>query len=97
IETYVAESTLLRTEKILEQKGEDAAKVQVEIVKTLFTDLSDKVFKSGKDAILSMAEGDEQRMMLMGLKRFTKYAGHNTKASRRLIAQHLINAHQYSI
>lgn len=96
IDTYVAESTLLRTEKILELKGEEAAKIPTEMVRALFTDLSDKVFKSGKDAILAMAEGDEQRMMLMGLKRFTKYAGHNTKACRRAIAQHLIQANQYS-
>jgi len=36
----------------------------------------DIVEKSGKESIISFAEGDEQRMMLMGLKRFTKYANY---------------------
>ncbi|HTF81319.1 MAG TPA: acyl-CoA dehydrogenase family protein, partial [Cytophagales bacterium] len=97
IDTYVAESTLLRTEKIIASKGEAAAKLQIEITKTLFHDTADKVNKAGKDAVYGMAEGDELRMMLMGIKRFTKYIGHNTKASRRNIAAALIAAHQYSI
>ncbi len=97
IDTYVAESTLLRTEKLISTKGEAATKIQIEITKTLCHDTADKVNKAAKDAVFSMAEGDELRMMLMGVKRFTKYAGHNVKASRRAIAAYLIAANQYSI
>lgn len=97
IDTYVLESALLRTEKLVATKGEAAAKIQIEITKTLSHDTADKVNKSGKDAIYSMAEGDELRMMLVGIKRFTKYVGYNTKVSRRNIAAALIEAHQYNI
>lgn len=97
IDTYVLESALLRTEKLVAAKGEAAAKIQIEITKTLSHDTADKVAKSGRDAIYSMAEGDELRMMLVGVKRFTKYVGYNTKLSRRNIAAALIAANQYSI
>ncbi len=52
-------------------------------------------FKNGKDAINGFAEGDEQRMMLLGLKRFTKTEPFNTKDARRNIAAVLIEANKY--
>ena len=55
----------------------------------------DKVNKYGKDAINAFAEGDEQRMMLLGLKRFTKAAAVNTKDARRLIANKMIEANDF--
>jgi hypothetical protein len=33
----------------------------------------DIITQKGKESIISFADGDEQRMMLMGLRRFTKY------------------------
>jgi hypothetical protein len=58
-------------------------------------DAIDKVNKAGKEAINSFAEGDEQRMMLLGLKRFTKSAPFNSKDARRRIADKLIAANKY--
>lgn len=95
IYTYVAESTLLRVEKLIASKGEEAAEAQIAIVKTYFYDVADKINKSGKDAINSFAEGDEARMMLMGLKRFTKTDSINPKEMRQLIATKLIEANKY--
>ena len=56
---------------------------------------ADKILKSGKDAINSFAEGDEQRMMLMGLRRFTKVEPYNVKESRRRIAGKMLEAGHY--
>jgi hypothetical protein len=97
MDIYVAESTLLRTEKLIELKGEAACKVQVEITKTLCHDTADRANKAAKDAVYAMAEGDELRMMLMGIKRFTKYEGHNTKTARRIIAAALVEANEYRL
>lgn len=94
---YQAESALLRVEKLIEQKGEAAAAIQIAIVKTYFYDVADRIEKAGKDAVLSFAEGDEARMMLTGLKRFTKTAHVNPKALRQEIAQHLIEAGEYKL
>ena len=84
--TYLAESTLLRVEKLIESKGEENAELQIAITKTYFYDAADKLNKAAKDAINSFAEGDEARMMLMGLKRFTKTQPFNSKSARQKIA-----------
>ncbi len=94
--TYQAESVLLRVEKMIEMKGEAACEAQIAIVKTYFYDIADKIDKAGKDALNSFAEGDELRMMLMGMKRFTKTEPFNPKASRQLIAEKLITANKYA-
>ncbi|GAB5418291.1 MAG: acyl-CoA dehydrogenase family protein [Crocinitomicaceae bacterium] len=95
IDTYMAESTLLRVQQMIDAKGEEACKEQIAIVKTLFYDTADRINKSGKDAVNSFAEGDELRMMMMGLKRFTKTQPFNVKEARQLIAQAVIDANTY--
>ncbi|WP_109695116.1 acyl-CoA dehydrogenase family protein [Chitinophaga deserti] len=96
IETFVSESALLRLIKLTEQRGEAATALQADIVRTYLTDAADRVHKSGRDAINGFAEGDEQRMMLLGLKRFTKTTPFNTKDARRRIADKLISDGKYS-
>lgn len=95
IEVYVAESLLLRVEKLVSMKGEAAAQAQLSMLKVYFYDAADKINKSGKDALNSFVEGDEHRMMLMGLKRFTKVDAINSKEERRKIAAQLIEANKY--
>lgn len=95
IETFNAESVLLRVMKMVEQKGETACQLQLDIMRTYLYDAADKVNKSGKDAINSFADGDEQRMILMGLKRFTKAEPFNCKDARRRIADKMIIEGKY--
>jgi alkylation response protein AidB-like acyl-CoA dehydrogenase len=96
IETFNAESVLLRVMKMTEQKGEAATALQQDIMRVYLYDAADKVNKAGKDAINSFAEGDEQRMILMGLKRFTKAEPLNTKDARRRIADKMIATGKYA-
>ena len=93
--TYMAESTLLRVQQMIEKNGEEACQEQIAMVKTYFFDSADKINKVGKDALVSFAEGDELRMMMMGLKRLTKTEPYNVKEARQLISQKLIDANQY--
>lgn len=95
IMTYMAESVLLRVEKLISKKGEEACEHEIAIVKTYFYDTADRINKAGKDAINSFAEGDEAKMMLMGLKRFTKTDGFNPKEARQKIAQRVIESNKY--
>ena len=97
IKVYIAESTLLRVEKEAAAKGEEALAVEADIARVYLADAVDIVEKAGKDAISSMAEGDEQRLLLMGLKRFTKTELLNVKESRRRIAAKLIADNEYSV
>ncbi|MBO9658863.1 MAG: acyl-CoA dehydrogenase, partial [Chitinophagaceae bacterium] len=97
IETFNAESALLRVMKLAEQKGADAVQYENDIVRTYLYDAADHINKFGKDAINSFAEGDEQRMMLLGLKRFTKADPFDSKEARRRIAAKLISDNKYPL
>jgi alkylation response protein AidB-like acyl-CoA dehydrogenase len=95
IDVYVCESLQLRVEKLAGMKGEAACAEQLEIVRLYFNDAAGRIHKAGQDAINSFAEGDEQRMMLMGLKRFTRTDPLNVKEARRKIAAKLIAENKY--
>lgn len=95
IKTFHAESILLRVLKMVEEKGNESTALHVDMMQTYLYDAADTINKSGKDAINAFAEGDEQRMILMGLKRFTKAEPFNTKAARRRIADAAINSGRY--
>ncbi|MBC6491961.1 acyl-CoA dehydrogenase family protein [Flavihumibacter stibioxidans] len=97
IETYNAESALLRVMKLVEQRGEAACQMELDMARTYLYDAADKINKYGKDAINAFAEGDEQRMMLLGLKRFTKTAPFNSKEARRRVAAKIISDNKYPL
>jgi len=94
---FHAESALLRLEKLTAQKGAAAVSIQEDIVKTYLYDAADAINKAGKDALNSFAEGDELRMMHIGLKRFTKVDPYNTKDARRRICAQLVADNGYKL
>ena len=96
IETFVAESALMRIIKISDKQGEAASALQIDMMRCYLNDAIDKVNKAGKEAINAFAEGDEQRMMLLGLKRFTKSAPFNSKDARRRISEKLVAENKYA-
>lgn len=95
ITTFNAESALLRVIKMSETNAADAA-LQTDMMQIYLNDAADAINKAGKEAINAFADGDEQRMMLLGLKRFTKTAPFNSKEARRRVADHLIAANKYN-
>ena len=96
IEIYMAESGILRTEKNVKRFGEDTQKEQIAMAQLYLYNAVEIITKSGREGIISFAEGDEQRMMLMGLKRFTKYANYpNVVALRNTIAEKVTAENKY--
>lgn len=95
IEGYVAESALLRTEKLVAMKGEDQVGPQIDMARVYLYEAVEKAALAGRQALYAFAEGDEQRMMLMGLKRFTKLEPYNLKDARRRIADYAIAKNEY--
>lgn len=89
IDVFHAETALLRAIKLVEKKGEAQCGFELDIARTFLYDTTDRVHKKGKDAIIAFATGDELKMMLMGMQRFTKMAPFNTKDARRRIAAKL--------
>ncbi|AXE19948.1 acyl-CoA dehydrogenase [Runella rosea] len=95
IEIYAAESAVLRTEKLIGMKGEAACALQKDLAMCYLHEAVEKINSAGKSAIMGFAEGDELRVMLMGLKRFTKIEPMNTKNARRRIADAMIAENKY--
>jgi hypothetical protein len=95
IETFNAESALLRAMKLADQRGEAGAAYEIDIMRSYVYDAADRIGKYGKDAINAFSDGDEQRMMLLGIKRFTKVESFNSKEARRRIAAKLLNDNKF--
>ena len=95
IKTFIAESMLLRVMKLTEKADGQNTDVQQAMLHVYLNDAVDALAKAGKEAINSFAEGDEQKMMLLGLKRFTKTDPFNAKEARRLVAAKLIEEGKY--
>jgi alkylation response protein AidB-like acyl-CoA dehydrogenase len=95
IELYVAESTLLRVEKLIGQRGEKSCEVQKEMAINYLHHAVEKAASCGREAIMAFADGDELRLLLMGLKRFTKVDPYNLKEARRKIANYVIEKGEY--
>ena len=85
IDTFQAESVLLRAMK-MQEAGHPLADMAADVARTFIYDAADRINAAGKNAVNAFADGDEQRMMLLGVKRFTKAAAFNATAARRRIA-----------
>jgi hypothetical protein len=94
MQTFQAESMLLRSMKMKENDHTEAT-LALDATRVFISDAADAILHAGKNAVNAFAEGDEQRMMLMGLKRFTKTNSFNTKEARRRIAEKLIATEKY--
>lgn len=92
IDTYLAESVLLRSLKSASMKGEAEVAEQLAMAQVFIRDAADRIHKNAKEAVSAFAEGDERQGMLMGAKRFTKYQPFNSVKARRLVAKKVIAA-----
>jgi alkylation response protein AidB-like acyl-CoA dehydrogenase len=95
IEGYVAESTILRVEKMISMRGEKACEIEKEMAIIYLHHAIEKAASAAKQAIYAFAEGDELRFMMLGLKRFTKIDPYNLKEARRRVANHVIEKGEY--
>lgn len=95
IECYVAESILLRVEKLIAKRGKESCEIEIQMALIYLHYAVEKIAACGKQAITSFADGDEQRLMLMGLKRFTKIDPINLKVARRKVADFAIEKGSY--
>ena len=95
-QVYAFESTLLRTEKLVAKNGEAAMGRQLDMLRMLMHSAANIINNAGKEVIYTFEANDEQRMLLMGLKRFTKVKPFDLKAARRRVAKEVIEANAYS-
>jgi hypothetical protein len=95
IEVFACESAYLRTMKLSKSKSGDELQPYIDMTKVYINEAIEKVNLYGKHAITAFAEGDELKMLLLGLKRFTKLETVNTVKLRRSVADKLIEANKY--
>jgi alkylation response protein AidB-like acyl-CoA dehydrogenase len=95
IQVYASESAILRTQKLASMKSETEVMPYIEMTQVYVSDAMDKINFYGKQAIAASAEGDELKILLLGLKRYTKLDPVNTTRLRRNIANKLIEANAY--
>ncbi len=95
IDTYNAESALLRAIKLTDNYGAAATSLQTDMMRTYVFDAADRINKNANDAVNAFADGDELRLMQMAIKRFTRAGPFNTKAARRRIADKMIEENGY--
>ena len=95
IEVYTSESAILRTQKLATIKNEVELQPYIDLTQAYVSDSLERINLYGKHAISSFAEGDELKLLTLGLKRFTKFGLVNTTKLRRNIADRLIAANKY--
>ncbi len=95
MDVYAAESAILRTLKYAKKEGEKAAEYYEAMTKIFVSDALERIFLNGKHAVAAFAEGDEMKLLQLGLKRFTKLDSINTTALRRKVADKLIEENKY--
>ncbi len=95
MEVYVLESALLKTLKLQSGFDPKEREIRLALVKLQAYHAAEQCMKAGKEVISALPENDEQRMMLMGLRRFTKTIGYDIKSLRRLVARHVLEKNAY--
>ena len=95
VDTFLAESMLLRIQKLEGMDKKNAQEVYDAMLQTFFFDATARIHKNATDALVSFAEGDLLKVMLLGLKRYTKYPPVNVKTNRRKVAAALIAANEF--
>jgi alkylation response protein AidB-like acyl-CoA dehydrogenase len=96
LEVYMAESAVLRASKIHQNSGPDAAALPAAMTRLYLHQAVEKLGQAGREAINAFAEGDELRILHMGLRRFTKWQNPvNAKELRRTIAAYTIEHGKY--
>ncbi len=96
IEIFMIESAILRTEKSIKEKGKENQAGQIAMTRLYVYQAVELISAKGKEGIISFSSGDEQRMLLMGLRRFTKYQNYpNISELKNSIAKQLIEANEY--
>lgn len=96
-DVFLAESALLRVQKLEDRDTTTPKEVLEALVKVYVYDAMAHTNKNATDAIVSFAEGDLLKTLLLGIKRFTKYPPYNVKKARRLIADYLIKENGFTL
>jgi alkylation response protein AidB-like acyl-CoA dehydrogenase len=97
MEIFALESAILRTEKLIESKGETTARQAIAMTRYYSAKAADVVERSARKVIAAAAEGDMLRTQMAILRRLSKREPADTIAIGRQVAAHVIAAGKYTL
>jgi alkylation response protein AidB-like acyl-CoA dehydrogenase len=95
IETYAMESTVLRTQKLIENNGEAASALPISMTHVYLSEAMEKIEAAARKVIAAVAEGDMLKTQMAILRRLAKHDPFNTVAARQKISERVLEAGKY--
>jgi butyryl-CoA dehydrogenase len=95
IETFAMDSTVLRTQKLIERNGEAASQLAIALTQVSLARSMDKIESAARRVVAGVAEGDMLRTQLVILRRLFKYEPYNVIALTQQIANRIVEAGKY--
>ena len=98
IEIYMSESAILRTEKNCKRYGAEKYSAQIAASRLYLFEACELIISKSRELIFSLSDGSEQKFLLMGLKRFTKYYNYPKPIDlKRTIANIVAKENKYTL
>ncbi|MDX2029896.1 MAG: acyl-CoA dehydrogenase family protein [Blastocatellia bacterium] len=94
-EAFLIDSAIGRTAKLISRDGADKHAAAIDATRLYTHDAVNRIEVTAKNALAAIGEGDELRIMLSALKRFTKQEPLNTAAVRERLADKVVAAGGY--
>ena len=94
---YALESAIVRTEKAIASKGAEKSELKIRYTEVFAQQAFEGVERDAKETLYAAASGDELRMLLSALKKFSRYQPINSIGTKRAIAKRLIEANKYLV
>jgi alkylation response protein AidB-like acyl-CoA dehydrogenase len=95
IETYAMESTVLRTQKLIENNGEAASALPIAMTHVYLSQAMEKIEAAARKVIAAVAEGDMLKTQMAILRRLARHDPFNTVAARQKISERVLEAGKY--
>ena len=96
IETYIAESALLKTEKLIEKKGFIKCETEIQMTRNNLQSALSLAKNSSEEVIMATTNGLKNRLLVSISKKLTYPLNYNIKEIRRRISERLQADNKYS-
>ncbi|HIX43817.1 MAG TPA: acyl-CoA dehydrogenase family protein [Candidatus Kurthia intestinigallinarum] len=94
---FAMESAVLRTQKAIDRDGADKAAQKLLYTEIFSQDAFETILAEARDTLVNSSSGDNQRMMLSALRKFSRYAPKKTIRLKRQAAEALIAAEKFIV
>jgi alkylation response protein AidB-like acyl-CoA dehydrogenase len=95
IEAFLMDSALGRTAKLVARDGAQKHQFAIDATRLYIHDAMLRIETAAKNALAATAEGDDLRMLLAALRRFTKFNPINTAQIRERLADKVVESGGY--